>query len=47
LAFAFSTFLDSPTEPGFTALCTAFNASSSEMSAPVLASVVGAIAEGP
>jgi hypothetical protein len=29
--------LESPTEPGSTVLCTAFNASSSEMSAPVLA----------
>ena len=40
LAFAFSSFLESPTEPGSTALCTALSASNSEISAPVLASAV-------
>lgn len=40
LACAFSSLVESPTEAGSTVLCTAFRASSSEMSAPVLASVV-------
>ena len=40
LAFAFNSFLDSPTEPGSMTLCATFKACSSETSAPVLSSVV-------
>lgn len=40
LAFALSSFLETPTEAGSMVLWTAFSASNSEMSVPVLASVV-------
>ena len=40
VAFAFISRFESPTEPGSTAFCTALNASSSAMSAPVRSSVV-------
>jgi hypothetical protein len=39
-ALAFSSRLESPTDSGATALCTAYSASSRETSARVLASVV-------
>ena len=45
LAFAFNSFLDSPTEPGSMTLCATFKACNSETSAPVL-SRSRAVAEG-
>lgn len=41
VAFAFSSFLDRPTAAGSTALCTAFRASGSEISAPEQQEVLG------